>query len=75
MGDISDKPEMKKYYDEYYKALITKRDLKRANYIDNLLKSKDNKTYFVVVGALHYTSEYSVIDILKEKGYEIQQVK
>jgi Uncharacterized protein conserved in bacteria len=65
----------KKFIDEYIDKLFTKRDIGMADYIDNLLKSDGNKTYFVVVGSGHYISKHSVIDILKEKGYEISQIK
>lgn len=60
---------------EYYTALLTDRDKGMAEYIDGLLNQKGKNTYFVVVGSLHYLSDYSVLDILKEKGYDIVQIK
>lgn len=60
---------------EYYKALLTDRDKGMADYIDALLKEEGKNTYFVVVGSLHYLSDYSVMDLLQEKGYEIKQIK
>lgn len=66
---------VKAYAEEYYNGLLTSRDKGMANYIDNLLQANGSKTYFVVVGSLHYLSDYSVLDILKEKGYEINQIK
>lgn len=68
-------PNVKTYTEEYYNGLLTSRDKGMANYIDNLLKADGSKSYFVVVGSLHYLSDYSVLDILKEKGYEIKQIK
>ncbi len=59
---------------EYYMALLTNRDRGMADYIDALLKEEGKNTYFVVVGSLHYLSNYSVLDILEEKGYEINQI-
>lgn len=61
--------------EEYVYKLITERDLGMADKIDEFLKAEGSTTYFVVVGTGHYISEYSVIDILEEKGYEINQVK
>ncbi|NLP35552.1 MAG: TraB/GumN family protein [Clostridiales bacterium] len=60
---------------EYNDKLLTQRDRKMAEYIDNLLQSDEENTSFVVVGSAHYISEYSVLDILEEKGYEIKQIK
>jgi Uncharacterized protein conserved in bacteria len=65
----------KKLLDEYIDKLFTKRDVGMADYIDNLLKSEGSKTYFVIVGSGHYISNHSVLDILKDKGYEISQIK
>lgn len=61
--------------EEYYNKLFTERDKGMAENIDGLLKAEGSATYFVVVGTGHYISDYSVIDILVEKGYEINQVK
>jgi uncharacterized protein YbaP (TraB family) len=73
-GDITQSPDYG-YLAEYNNKLLTQRDKGMADYIDNLLKSEGNHTYFVVVGAAHYISDYSVLDILKGKGYEITQIK
>jgi hypothetical protein len=67
--------ETKAYMEEYYNALLTERDKGMADYIDSLLKAEGGYTYFVVVGSLHYLSDYSVLDLLEEKGYEISQIK
>ncbi len=61
--------------DEYYNKLFTERDKGMAEKIDLFLKGEGSTTYFVVVGTGHYISEYSVIDILEEMGYEVNQVK
>ena len=61
--------------EEYYDKLLTQRDKVMAEKIDRLLKEEGGKTYFIVVGAAHYISNYSILDILKEKGYEINQIK
>jgi uncharacterized protein YbaP (TraB family) len=65
----------KAYMDEYNNKLVKQRDKGMAEYIDNLLKAEGNNTYFVIVGSAHYISDYSVLDILKDKGYEITQIK
>ena len=74
LNDASSANE-KKYIEELKDKLFTQRDKTMAAYIDSLLTSKGNKTYFVVVGSGHYVSDYDVIDILKEKGYEVNQIK
>ncbi len=83
MSDETDLPEIseedaKLYEDlgkEYKEKLLTTRDLGMADTIDKLLKGEGSTTYFVVVGAFHYISDYSVLDILKEKGYTITRIK
>lgn len=61
--------------DEFNDKLLTQRDKHMADYIDDLLQAEGNNTYFVVVGSAHYVSDYSVLDILTERGYEINQIK
>jgi uncharacterized protein YbaP (TraB family) len=61
--------------DEFVDKLITQRDKRMAEYIETLLTMEGSTTYFVIVGSSHYISEYSVLDILEEKGYEITQIK
>ena len=61
--------------DEFNDKLLTQRDKHMADYIDDLLQAEGNNTYFVVVGSAHYVSDYSVLDILAERGYEINQIK
>lgn len=71
----TDDPKEAQLLNEYNEKLITQRDKGMADYIDKLLKAEGSSTYFVVVGSGHYISDHSVIDILKEKGYEITQIK
>lgn len=67
--------EEKALLEEYIDKLIKQRDIGMAEYIDVLLNLEGNNTYFVVVGSGHYISDYSVIDILEEKGYTVSQIK
>lgn len=67
--------ELKLLLDEYQLKFMTQRDEKMAAYIDSILQLEGKNTYFVVVGAAHYISEYSVIDMLEEMGYEVTQIK
>ncbi|HWT74895.1 MAG TPA: TraB/GumN family protein [Mobilitalea sp.] len=61
--------------DEFTLKLFTQRDANMADYIDGLLKAEGSHTYFIIVGSGHYISDHSVLDILKDKGYEITQIK
>lgn len=72
-GEITD--DVKKYADEYNTKFLVQRDDAMAEYIDKLLKSEGNNTYFVVLGSLHYISDYSVIDRLEKAGYVLTQIK
>ncbi|MDD4113301.1 MAG: TraB/GumN family protein, partial [Herbinix sp.] len=73
MGD-EDK-EVVRLMEEYYNKIFKERDKGMANKIDGFLKADGSNTYFVVVGSGHYISDYSALDILKDMGYEINQIK
>jgi GumN protein. len=60
---------------EYNTKLLTERDKRMAEKIDQFLKAEGSTTYFIVVGSNHYIGDHSVIDILKDMGYEINQIK
>lgn len=60
--------------DEFTKYLVVDRDPEMAKKIDGLLKSKDKKTYFVVVGSGHYAPKNSVINYLKNMGYTVENL-
>ncbi|TAH67023.1 MAG: TraB/GumN family protein [Anaerolineaceae bacterium] len=61
--------------EEYFYKIFTDRDKGMAKKIDEFLNAGGSTTYFVVVGTGHYISDYSVLDILEEMGYEINQIK
>lgn len=61
--------------EEYYGKIFQERDKGMAEKIDAFLKAEGSTTYFIVVGSGHYISNYSVLDILKDMGYEINQIK
>lgn len=67
--------EIQKYMAEYEDKIMTQRDKGMAEFVVNLLNAEGSTTYFVIVGSAHYISDYSVLDILKEKGYTISQIK
>lgn len=74
--DVSDEDrEIAALMEEYYHKIFTERDLGMAKKIDQFLKADGSTTYFIVVGTGHYISDYSVIDILRDMGYEINQIK
>lgn len=71
--DVDDKAQA--LNKEYNTKIFTERDTKMAEKIDQFLRAEGSTTYFIVVGTGHYISNHSVLDILKEKGYEINQIK
>lgn len=70
-----DNKELSLLMEEYIDKMLTQRDKGMADKIDGYLKAEGSSTYFIVVGSAHYISEYSVINILEDMGYEINQVK
>lgn len=61
--------ELQDDYEEYYNDMYANRQKKMANYVINKLKT-GGKT-FMVVGALHYVAEPSIIDVLEDNGYTV----
>jgi uncharacterized protein YbaP (TraB family) len=55
-----------------YEKLVYERNKTMASRIEDLLKEKE--TCFVVVGAGHLVGSKGIVEILKEKGYPIEQL-
>lgn len=55
-------------------VLLGDRDKAMAEKIAGLLEGEDAKQYFVVVGAAHYVTDGMVVDMLKDKGYEVKSL-
>ncbi len=56
---------------KYQVAMLDERDARMAAVIEEKLESDSDNTYFLVVGALHLTGENSIVDQLKQRGYEL----
>jgi len=55
-----------------YDKFVVQRNKNITSVIEAFLKTKG--TYFVVVGAAHLSGEKGIIQLLKEKGYAIEQM-
>ncbi|MGY5342970.1 TraB/GumN family protein [Paenibacillus glucanolyticus] len=60
---------------ETNQRLIGERDKNMAIKLSELLEKEGEHTSFVVVGAAHYVIDGMVVDLLKEKGYDVQLVQ
>lgn len=56
----------------YHRAMLDGRDEMMAAVIEELLENDSGNVYFIVVGALHLAGENSIVDLLREKGYELR---
>ncbi|SEL16557.1 TraB/GumN family protein [Paenibacillus sp. OK003] len=56
---------------EYNKAMLIDRNIGMADQIDGYLKSDKKEEYFIVVGAGHFLGKDGVIQLLKDKGYNV----
>ena len=63
--------EDRRFYTIYDK-LIYKRNRNMSQKIEGYLKT--NGTYFVVVGAAHLLGDKGIIQLLKDKGYSVEQL-
>ena len=55
-----------------YEVLIYDRNKSMASKIEDFLKTEE--TYFVIVGAGHLVGERGIVEILKRKGYSVEQM-
>ncbi|MDB6032983.1 MAG: TraB/GumN family protein, partial [Verrucomicrobiales bacterium] len=62
--------DMRKYPD-LYKKLLLERNQRWVKKMDGYLKA--DKDVFVVVGALHLVGKDSVVEMLRAKGYNVEQ--
>lgn len=58
---------------EYNKSITDDRDEYMAKKIDEILKEKNGRTIFVVIGAAHVAPENSVRGFLKDMGYNVSE--
>ncbi len=58
--------------DELSKMRFGKRDQDMTDKVVKLLESPDKKTSFMVVGSGHFIQEQSILDLLKAKGYTVE---
>jgi uncharacterized protein YbaP (TraB family) len=65
---LTEQPELAPYYEKMY----DERNFNMLNKINEFLA--DDNTYFIVVGAGHLVGENGLINLLKEKGYSIEQL-
>ncbi|GIP60967.1 TraB/GumN family protein [Paenibacillus woosongensis] len=56
---------------EYYKAMLTDRNIVMADKIDGYLKSDKKAEYFIVVGAAHFAGKDGIVQLLQDKGYSV----
>jgi len=56
---------------DIYDSLITKRNYKMTDKVEQFLKTRNN--YFVVVGAGHVVGKEGIVALLKKRGYKVTQ--
>lgn len=57
---------------KYYKAMVTDRDQKMFDAIEKYIK--EDKKYFVCVGAYHVVGEDGIVDKLEKAGYTVTRI-
>lgn len=65
--------DMKEGYPELYNSLLVQRNLDWMPIIESMFSDSD--TEFVLVGAAHLVGEDGLLNLLRNKGYEIQQLE
>ena len=64
--------DMKDESPALYDSLLLQRNLKWIPQLEQLLQDTD--TEFVLVGAAHIVGENGLLDLLAQRGYEIEQL-
>ncbi|GKX29499.1 hypothetical protein SH1V18_19790 [Vallitalea longa] len=61
--------------DEFNKKFLVERNEHMYENVLNYLNDDEGKTYFVVVGAAHMITNSGIVKKLKDKGYEVEQIR
>lgn len=67
--------EMVEKYPELYQSINVDRNKAWLPKLDALLKDNDKDDVLVVVGALHLLGKDGVVEMLKDKGYQVERMK
>ncbi|MNR64131.1 TraB family protein [compost metagenome] len=54
--------------------MLKNRNIAMVEKIDGFLKGSGQKTYFVVVGALHMAGKDGFVSLLEQKGYTVNRL-
>ena len=54
-----------------YQVLVADRNVAMVDKLERLLKR--GGSYFVVLGAAHFVGKDGIVELLKAKGYQVQQ--
>jgi uncharacterized protein YbaP (TraB family) len=56
---------------EYYKGLVSDRNINMVKHIKEYLNSDKKSTYLVIVGALHMLGDDGIVTLLQQDGYNV----
>lgn len=59
---------------DYYNGMLTDRNKGMTDKIISYLNAPDDRTYFVIAGALHFAGPDSIIVMLEEQGYTVERL-
>ena len=68
-ASLAEVPELQAVFNE---KMIVSRNKTMAAKIEGFLQNKE--TYFVVVGAMHLTGEQGIINLLRKKNFQVEQL-
>jgi hypothetical protein len=66
-------PDEQNAMDAIYRTLFTDRNLRMADGIENFIRTGSG-SWFVVVGSAHLLGEGSVVDLLQQRGYQVNPI-
>lgn len=70
---VDSNSENQKYEQMYIDNMMVKRDQMMADRIAEISNEYSGKNFFVAVGTAHFFNEGNVLELLKDKGFEIER--
>ncbi|MFO7952126.1 MAG: TraB/GumN family protein [Bacillota bacterium] len=59
---------------EFQVAFTDERDQQMTDRIEELLHDQAGHTYFITVGSMHLAGENSIVDLLEDRGYNLENI-
>ncbi|MCF7921008.1 MAG: TraB/GumN family protein [Candidatus Cloacimonetes bacterium] len=70
---MCDKIKSVEKLEKFYDLLFTQRNLTMTDKIEGYLQGEGKKTYFVVAGSGHFLGKEGIVELLRDRGYNVER--